>query len=107
MQKILEKINIILKDTTHNFVITSPLAEGADRLVVDEVLNWKGFGKFGMHKNQRQNPIQLIKNTVFYGTKPRIVQIIKTPFQKFLFLKYNNCFRWWILFLQDNYHTHH
>lgn len=47
IRKILEKIDILLKDTTHNCVIISPLAEGADRLVADEVLNWKGSVNFG------------------------------------------------------------
>jgi hypothetical protein len=38
-----EIFNRILKNTTHTFVIISPIAEGADRLVAETVLKWKGI----------------------------------------------------------------
>lgn len=41
VRDVLEKLGNILKDTHHSFVAITPLAEGADRIVADEILNFK------------------------------------------------------------------
>jgi hypothetical protein len=41
VKKILARIDEILNQTPHTFIVISPLAEGADRLVAKEVLDWQ------------------------------------------------------------------
>jgi len=46
--KLDEIFNRILKSTPHTFVIISPIAEGADRLVARSVMKWKVSGEMDM-----------------------------------------------------------
>lgn len=41
VKQVLTGLDRVLAHTPHSFVVVSPLAEGADRLVVNEVLDWK------------------------------------------------------------------
>jgi len=47
VRKVLEMLDGILAHTPHDYVVVSPLAEGADRLVAKEILNWRGAGTVG------------------------------------------------------------
>lgn len=45
IRRVLTGLDRVLAHTPHSYVAISPLAEGADRLVVNEVLEWKGTGE--------------------------------------------------------------
>lgn len=47
VRKVLARLDGILSHTPHTFVVVSPLAEGADRLVAQEVLAWPAVGGAG------------------------------------------------------------
>jgi hypothetical protein len=40
IQRVLEEFDESLRNTPHSYIVISPLAEGADRLVAQEVLSW-------------------------------------------------------------------
>ena len=43
---ILDEIGDILKNISYNLIAVSPLAEGADRLIAQEILAWKGKNNY-------------------------------------------------------------
>lgn len=46
VDEVLLEIDNILKNTSYNLIAVSPLAEGADRIVAEEILAWKGKKNF-------------------------------------------------------------
>ena len=57
IRDVLSQLDQRLQHTPHTFTVVSPLAEGADRLVAGEVLNWHASG--GMPKPSLEVPLPL------------------------------------------------
>jgi len=57
VRRVLARLDGILSHTPHTFVVVSPLAEGADRLVVQEVLAWPATEEAGSHRLEAVLPL--------------------------------------------------
>ena len=66
---VLARLDGILSHTPHAFVVVSPLAEGADRLVVQEVLAWPETEEAGRHRLEAVLPLPPANYVQDFGTE--------------------------------------
>jgi hypothetical protein len=69
VREVLARLDRLLSHTPHTFVVVSPLAEGADRLVVREVLAWPEVEQLGRHRLEAVLPLPPADYVQDFGTE--------------------------------------